>query len=208
MNLFKILVTSLLVITTTVVSMKAEANYEFGVSEHAVATLTDENGDTRKIYGVLVKTKRRNFIGMLDEVSNTYMFELYSSQNFELTTNKTDGSYSIKVYLTIDYSSSPNDSDLFLLTRVSGSWENLDRTVSVESSVLTYGCSTLAGSQAGEKRNINKDFSYNTNFSTYIPKLYGIMGANLNLTLVRKNNAGVVSSRWDFRVENMAFNNF
>lgn len=142
----------------------------------------------------------------LNYLSRTFEYTLFS-QNGWLTTNETDGSISVRVYLTINYI---KDGNFYLLTSVSGYWTFLDSGMSVTSSVLIYGCNGLTSdglsvfNQNATKYPSNY-FSYNTGFQYYVNQYYGVMGANLKVNLKQVNPNGTTRT-WSFTTYNNLFN--
>lgn len=135
------------------------------------------------------------------EESSTYVFSLYSNPSYTLTANEMDGSLSVRVYLTIKYTTRNSPAE-YLLTNVSGSWEILDSRVSITKAELEYGCTGFYPSyaeQSGSKE-VSNNFSYDTGFTKYIIPEGGVLGSYLTLDLLMGQ-----TRQWDFVIKNYLF---
>lgn len=134
------------------------------------------------------------------EVNSTQIMEysIYrADQNYTTSTNGTDSSISARAYLTIKYSRG-GPTNGYKLTQVSGSWTRLDNAVTLANQALIrYGCSGVANGygQTASRYQAN-NFVFNTNFTEYVPLVYGACGANLTLGLSHG------SSNWNLYLQN------
>lgn len=166
-----------------------------------IGKLISDTGESIPVIGNKVYESNNSILNNMDENSATYMFELYSTRgSSSLTTNDTDGSISVRAYLTIKYVTK-NEPTEYLLTNVSGYWNILDDRVSVKNAELVYGCSGVFPSPTTQTdtKTVNNYFNYNTGFTNYIIRDYGVMGANLTLDLK------MGTRQWDFFLENNLF---
>jgi hypothetical protein len=84
--------------------------------------LVSDDRSIEKASGHLINTRTfSNLNDKSDTLESTYAFDLYSRANNTLTTEQIDGSYSVRVYLTIEYTTQ-NTPTKYLLTNVSGYW--------------------------------------------------------------------------------------
>ena len=162
------------------------------------ATLVSNTGEVINVIGEKVNAFAAPSGVEASDESVTYRFSLYSSPSYSLTASEYDGSISVQVFLTINYTTQ-NASTEYLLTGVSGSWDILDRSVNVASAQLTYGCSGVFTTQTATV-NVSNNFSYSTGFTNYVPSVLGSMGANLALTLQMGT-----TRYWDFYMYNNLF---
>lgn len=150
--------------------------------------------DTGEIYEVTGHLANKRSISPCNAISEsdssaTYEFILYSSQDYTLSTNGTDGSISVRAYLTIEYRTMSNGASTeYLLTKVSGSWSILDPRTSVTSAYLNYGCTGFSSSNVAVTQDnhcyVNNNFSINTGYTKYvIDSGYADVGCNLKLNL-------------------------
>lgn len=135
------------------------------------------------------------------EGSATYVFSLYADPSYTLTANEMDGSLSVRVYLTIKYTTRNSPTE-YLLTNVSGSWEILDSRVSVTKAVLDYGCSGFYPSytQQSASKEVSNGFNCDTGFTKYVVAEGGVLGSYLTLDLLMGQ-----TREWDFRIKNYLF---
>lgn len=138
-----------------------------------------------------------------EERVSTYAVALSAGET-ELTKSQMDGSYSVKVYLTIVYREANNGASV-LLTGVRGNWSILDKTVRVTNTSLRYGCDDIfiLGRQAREIPSVLNNFSYTTGFQDYALVANGVMGANVRVTMQH----GTTGSTWTLFVQNNYCNN-
>lgn len=169
----------------------------------SIGTLVDDSGNSVLVEGELIESNvKLNSIDSSD-IEQTYKYSLYATKTGELTTSERDGSISIEVYLTINYN---ENGDLYLLTKVSGSWKFLDRA-SVTKAQLTYGCNGFGVYNQDNTRTVSNNYSISTGFSKYVNSNFGTMGQTLVLDLKMTNNFGN-SRYWTFTTQNNLFNNF
>jgi len=111
---------------------------ETNKQEVIVGTLVSDDGSIEQVSGHLINTRAFSSINdKSDTLESTYAFDLYSRANNTLTTEEMDGSYSVRVYLTIEYTTQNTPTE-YLLTNVSGYWEILDSLVSVTDAELIH----------------------------------------------------------------------
>lgn len=93
--------------------------------------LVDESGEEIMITERLVNSSDVTPFNLLNDEENlTYVFSLYSNGDYTLTSQETDSTVSVEVYLTIQYTTCNNPTE-YLLTKVSGYWDILDPSVMV-----------------------------------------------------------------------------
>lgn len=113
-----------------------------------------------------------------------------------------DSSVSVYGYLTITYNTSQSQ---YLLTGVSGGWDIADSYVTITDRYVAYTCQYFANlSQTAYRYPSSNTFSYQTNFSGYIPN-DGTTSALGALSIA--DLAHGVNSRWELRTETMLFSN-
>lgn len=177
-------------------------NLNFEIPQTMTGYLLDEAGSLVTVTGYLVTQEDISLYGLLDDETNlTYAFTLYSGPNYTLTAEDTDGSMSVRVYLTIRYTTQNTPTE-YLLTNVSGSWDILDSKVTVYNAELTYGCSGILPFPTTQSatHTVTNNFNYNTGFTDYIIQNYGYMGANINLYLRMGSQR-----TWEFFMQNNLF---
>ena len=166
----------------------------------ATAILTGNDGQAERVALQEVEAMPRL---TAEGEERTYVADVYSSRNSNLTlsANDADDSLSVRAYITIAYEKSSND--YVLLKRVSGRWSLLDQSVTVSRAQVAYGCTSLAVGygQAGH-RTVANNFGFYTGFSEMVPISAGTMGANLTLDLKHGT-----SSAWSFAVDATLMNN-
>jgi hypothetical protein len=182
----------------------AEEEEKTSIEQNApVGVLVDEFGNEyfvegKEINSLSVNTRSSN------SGSKTFEYTLsnVTRASGNNTINDTDGSISVRVYLTIYYSYQGSN---YLLTAVSGYWTFLDNGVEVTSSRVSYGCSDGGVTQSIEGRSVSNHYYINTGFNTYVSSSMGAMGQNLTLGLKMTNPNGT-SRTWTFYIENNLFN--
>ncbi len=120
-----------------------------------------------------------------------------------------DDSISVYGYITVTYNSRPfsSSSDIteYLLTKVSGGWEQSDSSVSMSNRFVAYTCQYMfAPSQVTWKYPTSNTFSYNTGYSTYVPddSASAVLGAQCSVDLSHGS-----SSRWTLTTQANVFAN-
>lgn len=161
--------------------------------------LTTDTGEVFEIVGHLVEPVA-TIAEFSDNTSNehalTYEYDLRSTQSYQLSSEDTDGSISVRAYLTIYYTQKESS---FLLTKVTGKWTILDPRTTVTSAYLNYGCTGSLGTQGGHQYVAN-NFSVTTNFSKYQPSLSDMIYVGANLTL----NLQIAMTRtWSFTLNDV-----
>lgn len=202
------------------VNINAYANNLTGETESTIpntmqGTITDPYGVTYEVQGRLLETECVS-AAMLGHISNcvTYAFDIYSdgislSSTLPNSSDATGYTYQSTVTVTINYESTTDYPEEFLLKSVSGNWDIDDSRVSVTSGFVNYACTDYI--HLGQNSTYyltstnlqNMSFYKNTNFSQFIAKDFsGFMGATLTLNYLMGD-----SRTWSFSVENIRFNN-
>lgn len=202
-NIFKIL--SLIFVFVFSCSNVFANSFDFNeeLPKNIIGSLTDENGNIMEVVGHL----EDNLSVFNDDLQNsaTYSFPLYMNSSNELTTNQTDGSISVRVYLTINYETNTEPIDYHLLTNVSGRWEILDNKVTVEDAVLRYGCTGVSLEHfyvtQVDSKNVNNNFNVSTGFDKYVQKEAGSLNAQIGANLKLDLQMGS-TRKWKFEVQN------
>lgn len=114
------------------------------VPENAVGILTDKDGQTTQVKGKKIDQLplSKSFMGdaSKDPNAETYAFGLKAGPSGKLTVSDYDSTDSVKVYLTISYSSKGSPKQ-YRLNKVSGHYQIEQIDANVTSNTLTYGTS-------------------------------------------------------------------
>ena len=132
-----------------------------------------------------------------EEHSKTYVYCVspeyitpYTNGNTQ-TNGGWDSTYSVYGSVTVTYNTRPHDNSVaeeYLLTKVSGSWEIKDRSVSISDRFVAYTCQGVGEqSQITQKTPTSNSFSYSTGYKNYVTDdtISTIVGAHSEVTLKR-----------------------
>ncbi len=177
----------------------------------SIGTIVSETGKSLPVQGRLTKQEliaTPTEFGVLDfQSANTYEYYIAVPRSNETTTvDDYDSSISVHGFLTIVCSTQESSGlTAYLLTRVSGSYNITDESVSVTSSKVSYGCTSMIDpeslDQSVSNRSVANPFSIDTGFSVYAPLTHsgdqGSCGASYSMNLRRGT-----SSNWTFTLDN------